>query len=85
VPPPPHERQIHHLLWALFFMKCYPTEELACITAGGPRRAVDQKTLRKHIWPFIIAIADLESHVVSNFIFILNFTLQYSDIFADFI
>ena len=68
----PNDGQILHLLWALFFMKCYPTEEPACAAAGGQRGAVDPKTLRKYIWPFIVAIADLESHVVSNFIFILN-------------
>ena len=62
----PHEGQILHLLWALFFMKCYPTEEPACAAAGGQRGAVDPKTLRKYIWPFIVAIADLESHVVSK-------------------
>jgi hypothetical protein len=61
----PHKGQILHLLWALFFMKCYPTEEPACAAAGGQRGAVDPKTLRKYIWPFIVAIADLESHVVS--------------------
>ena len=65
----PHQGQILHLLWALFFMKCYPTEEPACAAAGGQRGAVDPKTLRKYIWPFIVAIADLESHLVSYLYF----------------
>ena len=65
----PHKGQILHLLWALFFMKCYPTEEPECAAAGGQRGAVDPKTLRKYIWPFIVAIADLESRVVSKVYF----------------
>ena len=60
-----HEGQILHLLWALFFMKCYPTEEPACTDSGGQTSAVDPKTLRKYILPFIVAIVDLTSHVVS--------------------
>jgi len=62
----PHKGQILHILWALYFMKCYPTEEPACAAAGGQRRAGDQKILRKYIWPFIAAIANLETHVVSE-------------------
>ena len=61
----PDEGQILHLLWALYFMKCYPTEETACAAAGGHTGAIDPKTHRKYIWPFIEAIANLEPYVVS--------------------
>lgn len=56
---------VKHLLWALFFKKCYPKEKLACGTVGGSNGAIDPKTLRKYIWPFIKAISDLEPEVVS--------------------
>ena len=46
------------LLWALFFMKCYPTEDHACLTVGGIQRAIDPKTLCKHIWPLITGLSD---------------------------
>jgi hypothetical protein len=46
------------LLWALFFMKCYPTEDHACLTVGGSQRAIDPKTLCKHIWPLITGLSD---------------------------
>lgn len=63
----PDSSTLVHLLWALFFMKRYPTEEHACSTVGGSQGAIDAKTLRKHIWPLITALSDLEPHVVSMF------------------
>lgn len=60
----PHQGQIVHLLWALFFLKCYPTEAPACAATGGHNGSIDPKTLRKFIWPFIEAIANLEPFVV---------------------
>jgi len=56
---------IQHLLWALHFMRAYPKEGAACATVGGLGGAIDPKTLRKYIWPFIYTIADLSSVVVS--------------------
>ena len=79
----PHEGQIVHLLREFFFMKCYPTEGPACAAAGGHKRAVDPKTLRKYIWPFIVAISDLETHVVSPHFFCSYFMLLYSKLLAD--
>ena len=71
----PDEGQILHLLWALYFMKCYPTEETACAAAGGHTGAIDPKTLRKYIWPFIEAIANLEPYVVSVMHYCFDFYL----------
>ena len=53
-----------HLLWALMFMKIYGKEKNLCTLAGG----VDKKIFRKWAWLFIIAIANLESSVVSNYL-----------------
>lgn len=60
----PDESQIVHLLWALFFMHVYPSEKIACSTAGGSGGAIDSKTLRKYVWPIIEGIASLEPFVV---------------------
>ena len=54
-----------HLLWAMYFLKCYPQTEEGCSAAASENGAVDPKTWRKHIWPVIYALSDLESAVVS--------------------
>ena len=61
-----HEAQILHLLWTLFFMKVYPSQNVACATAGGWGGAIDPKTLCIYVWPMIEAIANLEQHGVSR-------------------
>ena len=61
----PEDGTITHILWTFFFFKVYPKQGPACSAAGGSNGAVDPKTWRKYIWPFIYAIADLESLVVS--------------------
>ena len=53
--------QIKHLLWALFFLKVYETEENSA-NAGGK---VDEKTYRGWCWRFVEAISYLECDVVS--------------------
>ena len=63
----PESAMLLHLLWALFFMKQYLTQESACSTAGGSQGAIDPKTLRKHVWPIILALAGLEPWIVSLF------------------
>jgi hypothetical protein len=40
----PDKGQILHLLWAFYFMKCYPTEETACAAAGKHAGVIDPKT-----------------------------------------
>ena len=62
----PDDGTILQFLWALFFMKMYPKQGLACSAAGGRDGAVDPKTFCKYVWPFIYALADLESIVVSK-------------------
>ena len=57
----PENRLPCHLLWALMFMKIYGKEKTLCTLAGG----IDKKMFRKWAWLFIIAMADLESSVVS--------------------
>jgi len=70
----PEESGMHapqYLLWTMFFLKCYPKEGPACGAAGGStnrKNAVDPKTWRKYVWPYIYALTDLEGPVVSLFI-----------------
>ncbi len=54
-----------HLLWAMYFLKCYPRTEEGCSEAASENGAMDPKAWRKHIWPVIYALSDLESSVVS--------------------
>jgi len=61
----PEEGMIKHLLWMLHFLRAYPKQAVACSTVGGSGGAIDPKTLRNHIWPFIEAIAFLIPDVVS--------------------
>jgi hypothetical protein len=61
----PEEGTIKHLLWTLHFFRAYPKQAVACSTVGGSGGAIDPKTLRNHIWPFIEAIAFLIPDVVS--------------------
>ena len=51
-----------HLLWALMSLKIYGKEKNLCTLAGG----VDKKTFRKWAWAFVIAMAYIESSVVSK-------------------
>ena len=53
----------------LHFLKAYPRQATVCSTVGGSTGAIDPKTLRKYMWPFIRAIADLEPALVSINIF----------------
>ena len=48
-----------------YFMRAYPKQSITCAVVGGLAGAIDPKTLRKFIWPFIEAIAELTSDVVS--------------------
>ena len=50
-----------HLLWALYFLKTYPTEEPGSGSVGG----YDEKTWRKWVKLFVTAISYLEYRVVS--------------------
>ena len=57
----PGKAAIDHLLWALMFLKVYSKEATASGMAGG----VDEKTYRKWVWLFVVAISELEGSVVS--------------------
>ncbi len=61
----PPEEEIKHLLWTLHFLKAYPRQAAVCSMVGGSTGVIDPKTLRKYMWPFICAMADLEPSVVS--------------------
>ena len=64
--------EVPHMLWAMYFVKCYPLTQEACAAAGGTNSgAVDPKTWKKYVWPMIYALADLEAEVVSLFLFVL--------------
>lgn len=43
-----------HLLWALYFLKVYPTE-----TAAAAVLHVDEKTFRKYLWPMVYELATM--------------------------
>ena len=62
----PPEGKIKHLLWTLHFLKAYPRQATVCSTVGGSTGAIDPKTFRKYMRPFIRSIADLETAVVSS-------------------
>ncbi len=62
----PKDSGIVHMLWAMHFLCCYPKQEECCAAAGTQEKgAVDPKTWRKYIWPYIYALAELEHVVVS--------------------
>lgn len=56
----PRGRQPVHLLWALYFLNRYETEEVAASTFG-----VEEETFRKWSWLLVVAIAKLKPSVVS--------------------
>jgi hypothetical protein len=43
----PHKVKVVHLLWMLYWMKCYPTKSPGTATIGKQCRKVDPKTFRK--------------------------------------
>jgi hypothetical protein len=61
----PLDGEIKHLLWTLHFLKAYPKQATICSTVGGSTGAIDPKTFRKYMWPFIHAVSDLEPVAVS--------------------
>ena len=67
----PEGGTIMHLLWALHFMKVYPTQDNGSAVAGGSQGAIDRKTWNKYFWLFVEAIAYLEQFVVSSTSFIM--------------
>jgi hypothetical protein len=63
----PKEGEPKHLLWALYFLKCYPKEGPGCTVVGGSKGAIDPKTMRKWVWLLLERICKLADHVVSLF------------------
>ena len=69
----PEAPKLCHFLWALAFMCIYPKNDKALSSLLGNR---DPKTIRKHTWPFIQAVFELDDYVVSCRLQItLSFTL----------
>ena len=58
----PDEGCIEKFLWSLMFLKVYAKERTMCSLAGG----IDPKTFRSWVSKFILAMANLESSVVST-------------------
>jgi hypothetical protein len=59
------------MLCAMYFVKCYPLTQEACAAAGDTDfGAVDPKTWKKYVWAMIYSLADLESEVVRNILFV---------------
>ena len=78
--------ELRHLLWTLHFLKAYPKQAAVCSTVGGSAGAIDPKTLRKYMWPFIRAVTDLEPAVVRKndsvlYVFRIQLTLFPQDCF----
>ena len=57
----PHKVKVVHLLWMLYWMKCYPTKSPGTATIGKQCCKVDRKTFRKYAYPIVYAIASLEA------------------------
>ena len=60
----PRGVHMRHLLWALYFMKVYPSEHDGRAAVAFPPHIVDEKTWRKWIHAFVEAISFLEAEVV---------------------
>ena len=56
----PEGGKLEHLLWALMFLKIY-----AGFKDLASRAGVDEQTFKKWSWLFVLAIANLESIMVS--------------------
>ena len=63
----PEKSSPKHLLWTLYFLKCYPKEGPGCAAVGGAKGAIDPKTMRKWVWLFLERICELADEVVSFF------------------
>lgn len=60
----PRGVHMRHLLWAMYFMKVYPSEHTGRAAVAFPPLIVDEKTWRKWIHTFVVAISFLEAEVV---------------------
>lgn len=58
----PEKGTADHFMWALLFLKGCSTEARNKINCGG----ADKKTMRKWMWLFVQALADLEPYTVSS-------------------
>ena len=61
----PAEVEVFHLLWALYWLKCYPTKLPITATVGESGHKVDPKMFPKYIKLLVFAMFDLEPNVVS--------------------
>ena len=61
----PDKIEVVHLLWTLYWLKCYPTGSPATFTVGRPGRKVDPRTFQKYVHPMVYGNAGLEPYVVS--------------------
>jgi hypothetical protein len=64
----PENGKPKHLLWTLYFLKCYPKEGPGCAAVGGSRGAIDPKTMCKWVCLFLERICKLADEVVSLFV-----------------
>ena len=60
----PAEVEVVHLLWTLYWLKCYPMESPATAAVGRPGHKVDPKTFHKYVQPIVFVMSYLEPHVV---------------------
>ena len=65
----PEKGEPKHLLWALYFLKCYPKEGPGCAIVGGSKGAIDPKTMRKWVWLILERIAELADEVVRSLLY----------------
>jgi hypothetical protein len=57
-----------HILWGFILLKTYGTESANSSLAGG----VDKDTFRTWAWSFIQAMAEMETYLVRNILFMVR-------------
>ena len=63
---------ILYILLVLHFMKAYPKQDTGSTATGGSSKAIDVKSQRQCVWPFVYCIALLDQYVVrDNYYFVL--------------
>jgi hypothetical protein len=64
----PIEGSVVNMLWALCFLKLYPTESQMAAWFGA-----DRNTIRKYVWLYINYLADMSDWKVSEYLFLQCF------------
>ena len=63
----PEGGTMEKLLWSYLYMKVYAKMAVLCVLCGG----IDTKTLRKWVWLFITAVAEMEPGYVRDIVMLV--------------